>query len=112
MHLQGFAGDLVGVLSQHLDNAQAKVAALAPRLAASEAVVQQQQRHIQQLAADLDRAQHARSAAVDRGDVLQVLNVQLQTEVKRLAALAGVPIGDWTGTVTVRPTDMRQTVRG
>lgn len=95
--VQGLAGDPVGVLSQQLEDAQSQVTALSPKLAAAEAAVQQQQRHIQQLAADLQQAKGARSAAAERGEVLQVLNVQLQAEVTRLAALAGVHLRDWAG---------------
>lgn len=92
---QGLAGDLVGVLSQQLKDTQAHITALAPKLAAAEAAVQHQQRHIQQLAAELEQAKSGRSAAAERSEVLQVLNVQLQAEVTRLAALAGVQARDW-----------------
>lgn len=63
---------LARALAQQLDDALSQAAQLSPALAASEAVVQQQQRHIQQLAAEVEQAQQAQRAATDRAQVLQV----------------------------------------
>ncbi|WIA37399.1 hypothetical protein OEZ86_014324 [Tetradesmus obliquus] len=87
--------DLVGALAQQLEEAQAALAVVAPQAAAAEVHVKQQQRHVQQLAGELQEARAAQKAAEERGEVLQVLNVQLQSEVKRMAALAGVAAQEW-----------------
>ncbi|WIA17176.1 hypothetical protein OEZ85_014059 [Tetradesmus obliquus] len=87
--------DLVGALAQQLEEAQAALAVVAPQAAAAEVHVKQQQRHAQQLAGELQEARAAQKAAEERGEVLQVLNVQLQSEVKRMAALAGVAAQEW-----------------
>lgn len=75
MGLQGSHADLAAVLSQQLEAAQAQVQQLAPQVAASEVVLQQQRRHIQQLSVDLQQAQAGTAAAQERVEVLQVRTV-------------------------------------
>lgn len=88
-YTQVSSDELINALSQQLDKAQAQTVILAPKLAAAEASLHQQQRHMQQLIAELEQAKRAQSQAVARGEVLQVLNVQLQAENMHLVALSG-----------------------
>jgi hypothetical protein len=69
---EGLGSDLVGALAQQLEEAQAALAVVAPQAAAAEVHVQQQQRHLQQLAGELQAAKAAQKAAEERGEVLQV----------------------------------------
>lgn len=79
---------LAAALSQQLEAAQAQIQQLAPRVAAADVTVQQQRRHIQQVAGELQQAEAARVAAEERAEVLQVRTVSdwmhaLATTVRR-----------------------------
>jgi chromosome segregation ATPase len=74
----GLGSDLVGALAQQLEEAQAQLAVVAPQAAAAEVHVQQQQRHVQQLAGELQAAKAAQKAADEKGEVLQVRLPQQQ----------------------------------
>jgi hypothetical protein len=82
-------GGLAAALSQQLDAAHAQLQQATPRLAAAEVTVQHQQKHIQQLANELQAAQAAATAAQECTEVLQLLSVRLQAGLKQQAALQG-----------------------